>query len=47
MSGRGDGMSPLLRGALVAIVIVVVVVVLFTVVFPWLETQVSNPTLGG
>lgn len=35
------------RWAIVAVVAVVVLVVLFTWVFPWLERNLSNPTLGG
>ena len=34
------------RWLVIAAVAVVVLVVLFTVVFPWLERNLSNPTLG-
>lgn len=39
-------MPPALRWALVVVMAVVILVVLFTVVFPWLEQTISNPTLG-
>ena len=39
-------MRPALRWALIAVVAVIILVVLFTVVFPWLEQTISNPTLG-
>lgn len=32
--------------ATVVVIALVVLVVLFTVVFPWLERNLSNPTLG-
>ena len=34
------------RWAILAVVGLAVVVLLFTVVFPWLERNLSNPTLG-
>ena len=38
--------SRLTRWIVIAVVAVVVLVVLFTVVFPWLERNLSNPTMG-
>jgi hypothetical protein len=35
-----------LRIVLVAVVIAIVVVVLFTTVFPWVERQLEDPTMG-
>ncbi|GGI02963.1 hypothetical protein GCM10011354_02150 [Egicoccus halophilus] len=35
-----------LRRLLLAVLIAVVVVVLFTTVFPWVERQLEDPTLG-
>lgn len=39
-------LSAPVRWTLIVVVAVVVLVVLFTVVFPWLEQTISNPTLG-
>ena len=35
-----------LRWVVIGVVALIVLVVLFTVVFPWLEQAISNPTLG-
>lgn len=35
-----------LRWVVIGVVALVVLVVLFTVVFPWLERAISDPTLG-
>ena len=39
-------MSRPLRIALIVLVAGVVVLVLFTVVFPWVDTLVADPTMG-
>lgn len=43
-SGRGG--RPL-RWAVIAVVAMGILVLLFTVVFPWIERNLSTPTLGG
>lgn len=35
------------RWALIGVVAIAILVLLFTVVFPWIERNISNPTLGG
>lgn len=42
---RGRG-GTAVRWVVIALVAVVVLGVLFTVVFPWIEQNLSNPTLG-
>lgn len=39
-------MSKGARILLIAVAVAVVVVVLFTVVFPWVDQMVADPTLG-
>jgi hypothetical protein len=41
-----SGPSRALRWALWTLIVIVVLVVLFTVVFPWIESNLSNPTMG-
>ena len=47
----GEPGPPRFRGPVkwvtVAAIALVVLVVLFTVVFPWIERNVSTPTMGG
>ena len=46
MSEPSPRPSRSVRWVVIAVVAVVVLVVLFTVVFPWLERNLSNPTMG-
>ncbi|MFA9431630.1 hypothetical protein [Egicoccus sp. AB-alg2] len=47
MTGEGTATVPKwLKVVLLAVLIAVAVVVLFTTVFPWVERQLEDPTLG-
>jgi hypothetical protein len=35
------------KAALLTVVVIAVVVLLFTVVFPWVDTLIQDPVLGG
>lgn len=39
-------MNRAVRAVVIAVVVIAVIIVLFTVVFPWVDRMLADPTLG-